>query len=203
MPHSHPIFSIIKQLFPTKSSEVTRWQIHGEFSRYSQQQSMEAAIIKGQNFETCTVLLILNHYFISTPVVLGSLSLLHCFPSAAQVACEAVYYAVYVRRLRPEDQDVLVEFPRVEKVVQRVSKVRPPQGFALSQARQQARKVHMLHTMLKVGGNQSSETVHQSAVGLVVLMALCLIFRISWFTCSSCWWFCSSTTRTPTRTRTA
>lgn len=55
-----------------------------------------------------------------------------------------------VRRLRPEDQDVLVEFPRVERVVQRVPRVRPPQGFALSQARHQARKVHMLHTMLKV-----------------------------------------------------
>lgn len=67
-----------------------------------------------------------------------------------QVLCEAVYYAVCVRRLRPEDQDVLVEFPRVERVVQRVPRVRPPQGFALSQARHQARKVHMLHTMLKV-----------------------------------------------------
>ncbi|KAJ0050432.1 hypothetical protein NL108_003655, partial [Boleophthalmus pectinirostris] len=66
-----------------------------------------------------------------------------------KVICEAVYYAVCVQRLRPEDQDVLVEFPRVERVVQRVHRVRPPQGFALSQARQQARKVHMLHTMLK------------------------------------------------------
>ncbi|XP_029014936.1 polycystin-1 isoform X2 [Betta splendens] len=66
-----------------------------------------------------------------------------------KVLCEALYYAVCVRRLRPEDQDVLVEFPRVERVVQRVPRVRPPQGFALSQARHQARKVHMLHTMLK------------------------------------------------------
>lgn len=78
---------------------------------------------------------------------------------------EAVYYAVHVRRLRPEDQDVLVEFPRVERVVQRVSKVRPPQGFALSQARQQARKVHMLHAMLKVGERTSCGTVHETAVG--------------------------------------
>lgn len=77
------------------------------------------------------------------------------FHLSTQVLCEAVYYAAYVRRLRPEDQDVLVEFPRVERVVQRVSRVRPPQGFALSQARQQARKVHMLHTMLKVGENKS------------------------------------------------
>uniref|UniRef100_A0A3Q1JAV5 Uncharacterized protein n=1 Tax=Anabas testudineus TaxID=64144 RepID=A0A3Q1JAV5_ANATE len=84
--------------------------------------------------------------------------LLSCFASVLcsclllepiKVLCEAVYYAVCVRRLRPEDQDVLVEFPRVERVVQRVPRVRPPQGFALSQARHQARKVHMLHTMLK------------------------------------------------------
>uniref|UniRef100_A0AAQ5YYB8 Polycystic kidney disease 1a n=1 Tax=Amphiprion ocellaris TaxID=80972 RepID=A0AAQ5YYB8_AMPOC len=66
-----------------------------------------------------------------------------------KVLCETAYYALCVRRLRPEDQDVLVEFPRVERVVLRVSRVRPPQGFALSQARHQARKVHMLHTMLK------------------------------------------------------
>lgn len=68
----------------------------------------------------------------------------------SQVLCEAVYYAVFVRRLRPEDQDVLVEFPHVEKVVQRVPRVRPPQGFALSQAQHQTRKVNMLHSMLKV-----------------------------------------------------
>ncbi|MED6256706.1 hypothetical protein ATANTOWER_005316 [Ataeniobius toweri] len=66
-----------------------------------------------------------------------------------KVLCEAVYFAVCVRRLRPEDSDVLVDYPREERVVQRVTRVRPPQGFALSQARHQARKVHMLHTMLK------------------------------------------------------
>ncbi len=76
-------------------------------------------------------------------------------PSVQQVLCEAVYYAVCVLRLRPEDQDVLVEFPRVERVVQRVPRVRPPQGFALSQARHQARKVHMLHTMLKVSQKET------------------------------------------------
>lgn len=74
----------------------------------------------------------------------------HRFSLVPQVVCEAVYYAVCVRRLRPEDQDVLVEFPRVERVVQRVHRVRPPHGFALSQDRQQAHKVHLLHTMLKV-----------------------------------------------------
>uniref|UniRef100_A0A3Q2YRT4 Polycystin 1, transient receptor potential channel interacting n=1 Tax=Hippocampus comes TaxID=109280 RepID=A0A3Q2YRT4_HIPCM len=66
-----------------------------------------------------------------------------------KVLCEAIYYAVFVCRLRPEDQDVLVEFPMVERVVQRVHRVRPPQGYALSQDRHQARKVRMLHAMLK------------------------------------------------------
>ncbi|KAJ8001528.1 hypothetical protein DPEC_G00170420 [Dallia pectoralis] len=66
-----------------------------------------------------------------------------------KVLLEGLYYALWVRRLRPEEQDVLVECPRVERVVQRVPRVRPPQGFALSQARQQARKVRMLHNMLK------------------------------------------------------
>ncbi|XP_061844132.2 polycystin-1 [Nerophis lumbriciformis] len=66
-----------------------------------------------------------------------------------KVLCEGFYYAVFVCRLRPEEQDVLVEFPMVERVVQRVHRVRPPQGYALSQDRHQARKVRMLHTMLK------------------------------------------------------
>ncbi|KAL1004887.1 hypothetical protein UPYG_G00051840 [Umbra pygmaea] len=66
-----------------------------------------------------------------------------------KVLLEGLYFALWVRRLRPEEQDVLVECPRVERVVQRVPRVRPPQGFALTQARQQARKVRMLHNMLK------------------------------------------------------
>jgi len=86
------------------------------------------------------------------------------------VLCEAVYYALHVRRLRPEDQDVLVEFPRVERVVQRVTRVRPPQGFALSQARNQARKVQMLHTMLKVREKVLSEAMFLSSDFLFVLL---------------------------------
>ncbi len=63
---------------------------------------------------------------------------------------EGVYFSLVVGRLRAEEQDVLVDCPRVERVVQRITRVRPPQGFALSQAREEARKVHLLHTMLKV-----------------------------------------------------
>ncbi|XP_065151189.2 polycystin-1 isoform X1 [Paramisgurnus dabryanus] len=66
-----------------------------------------------------------------------------------KVILEGVYFSLVVGRLRAEEQDVLVDCPRVERVVQRIPRVRPPQGFALSQAREEARKVRLLHTMLK------------------------------------------------------
>ncbi|XP_039541161.1 polycystin-1 [Pimephales promelas] len=66
-----------------------------------------------------------------------------------KVLLEAVYFSLVAGRLRAEEQDVLVDCPRVERVVQRIPRVRPPQGFALSQAREEARKVRLLHTMLK------------------------------------------------------
>jgi len=44
----------------------------------------------------------------------------------------------------------LVEHPFVEHVSEKISKVRPPQGFALFQAKEEARKVKLLHRMLKV-----------------------------------------------------
>uniref|UniRef100_A0A8C2Q812 Polycystic kidney disease 1a n=1 Tax=Cyprinus carpio TaxID=7962 RepID=A0A8C2Q812_CYPCA len=66
-----------------------------------------------------------------------------------KVLLEGVYFSLVVGRLRAEEQDVLVDCPRVERVVQRIPRVRPPQGFALSQAREEARKVRLLHTMLK------------------------------------------------------
>lgn len=44
----------------------------------------------------------------------------------------------------------MVEHPFVEHVSEKISKVRPPQGFALFQAKEEARKVKLLHRMLKV-----------------------------------------------------
>ncbi|XP_075421835.1 polycystin-1 isoform X2 [Ascaphus truei] len=66
-----------------------------------------------------------------------------------KVVVEALYFAMVVKRLHPEEEDTLVEFPLVEQVSERVTKVRPPQGFALFQAREEARKVKLLHRMLK------------------------------------------------------
>uniref|UniRef100_A0A8C9TI26 Polycystic kidney disease 1a n=1 Tax=Scleropages formosus TaxID=113540 RepID=A0A8C9TI26_SCLFO len=68
-----------------------------------------------------------------------------------KVLAEGLYFALRVRRLRPEERDELVESPRVEPVSQRVPRVRPPQGFALFQAREEARRVRVLHGLLKVG----------------------------------------------------
>ncbi|XP_053471229.1 polycystin-1 [Ictalurus furcatus] len=72
-----------------------------------------------------------------------------CILEPLKVLVEGVYFGLLVARLRPEDGDVLVDCPRVERVIQRVPRVRPPQGFALSQAREEARKVRLLHRMLK------------------------------------------------------
>lgn len=110
----------------------------------------------------------------------------------SQVLCEAVYFAACVRRLRPEDSDVLVDFPREERVVQRVARVRPPQGFALSQARHQACKVHMLHTMLKVGGKQRHSNLRFVDLTEMIVPVFCFFVfcRIFWFTCFSCWSSC-------------
>ncbi|TSK18062.1 Polycystin-1 [Bagarius yarrelli] len=70
-------------------------------------------------------------------------------PKTAFTSRTGVYFGLLVARLRPEEGDVLVDCPRMERVNQRVPRVRPPQGFALSQAREEARKVRLLHSMLK------------------------------------------------------
>ncbi|XP_069726043.1 polycystin-1 isoform X2 [Phaenicophaeus curvirostris] len=66
-----------------------------------------------------------------------------------KVLLEALYFSLVAKRLHPEEDDTLVEHPFVEHVSEKISKVRPPQGFALFQAKEEARKVKMLHRMLK------------------------------------------------------
>ncbi|NXE94079.1 PKD1 protein, partial [Menura novaehollandiae] len=66
-----------------------------------------------------------------------------------KVLLEALYFSLVAKRLHPEEDDTLVEQPLVEHVSERISKVRPPQGFALFQAKEEARKVKLLHRMLK------------------------------------------------------
>uniref|UniRef100_W5KUR6 Polycystic kidney disease 1a n=1 Tax=Astyanax mexicanus TaxID=7994 RepID=W5KUR6_ASTMX len=80
---------------------------------------------------------------------ISSFMMSFCILEPLKVLMEGVYFGLLVGRLRPEEGDVLVDCPRVERVVQRVPRVRPPQGFALNQAREEARKIHLLHSMLK------------------------------------------------------
>uniref|UniRef100_A0A674J5K7 Polycystin 1, transient receptor potential channel interacting n=1 Tax=Terrapene triunguis TaxID=2587831 RepID=A0A674J5K7_9SAUR len=66
-----------------------------------------------------------------------------------KVLLEGLYFALVAKRLHPEEDDTLVEYPFVEHVSEKINKVRPPQGFALFQAKEEARKVKLLHKMLK------------------------------------------------------
>ena len=54
------------------------------------------------------------------------------------------------KRLHPDEDDTLVESPAVTPVSERVPRVRPPHGFALFLAKEEARKVKRLHRMLRV-----------------------------------------------------
>ncbi|KAL7979035.1 hypothetical protein Chor_015059 [Crotalus horridus] len=67
-----------------------------------------------------------------------------------KILLEALYFSLVAKRLHPEEDDTLVEHPFVEHVSEKIGKVRPPQGFALFQAKEEARKVKLLHNLLKV-----------------------------------------------------
>lgn len=67
-----------------------------------------------------------------------------------KVLLEALYFSLVAKRLHPDEDDTLVESPAVTPVSERVPRVRPPHGFALFLAKEEARKVKRLHDMLKV-----------------------------------------------------
>ncbi|XP_029413572.1 polycystin-1 isoform X2 [Nannospalax galili] len=66
-----------------------------------------------------------------------------------KVLLEALYFSLVAKRLYPDEDDTLVESPAVTPVSERVPRVRPPHGFALFLAKEEARKVKRLHDMLK------------------------------------------------------
>ncbi|XP_051037154.1 polycystin-1 isoform X4 [Phodopus roborovskii] len=66
-----------------------------------------------------------------------------------KVLLEALYFSLIAKRLHPDEDDTLVESPAVTPVSERVPRVRPPHGFALFLAKEEARKVKKLHDMLK------------------------------------------------------
>ncbi|XP_047694072.1 polycystin-1 isoform X1 [Prionailurus viverrinus] len=66
-----------------------------------------------------------------------------------KVLLEALYFSLVAKRLHPDEDDTLVESPAVTPVSERVPRVRPPHGFALFLAKEEARKVKKLHGMLR------------------------------------------------------
>ncbi|XP_043567133.1 polycystin-1 isoform X1 [Chiloscyllium plagiosum] len=66
-----------------------------------------------------------------------------------KVLTEALYFTVVAKRIHPDEDDNLVAKPRVEQTLEKIGKVRPPQGYGLLQAKEEARKVQILHRMLK------------------------------------------------------
>ncbi|KAI4559345.1 hypothetical protein R6Z07M_018506 [Ovis aries] len=66
-----------------------------------------------------------------------------------KVLLEALYFSLVAKRLHPDEDDTLVESPAVTPVSERVPRVRPPHGFALFLAKEEARKVKRLHGMLQ------------------------------------------------------
>nr|XP_028697316.1 polycystin-1 isoform X9 [Macaca mulatta] len=66
-----------------------------------------------------------------------------------KVLLEALYFSLVAKRLHPDEDDTLVESPAVTPVCARVPRVRPPHGFALFLAKEEARKVKRLHGMLR------------------------------------------------------
>ncbi|KAM6155639.1 polycystin-1 [Rhynchocyon petersi] len=66
-----------------------------------------------------------------------------------KVLLEALYFSLVAKRLHPDEDDTLVESPAVTPVSERVPRVRPPHGFALFLAKEEARKVKRLHGVLR------------------------------------------------------
>ncbi|XP_006893940.1 PREDICTED: polycystin-1 [Elephantulus edwardii] len=66
-----------------------------------------------------------------------------------KVLLEALYFSLVAKRLHPDEDDMLVESAAVAPVSERVPRVRPPHGFALFLAKEEARKVKRLHGVLR------------------------------------------------------
>lgn len=93
-------------------------------------------------------------------------------PPVAQVLLEALYFSLVAKRLHPDEDDTLVESPAVTPVSERVPRVRPPHGFALFLAKEEARKVKRLHGMLRVSSVTGAQHLLSTCV-LANMLASC------------------------------
>ncbi|XP_078257383.1 polycystin-1 [Rhinoraja longicauda] len=71
------------------------------------------------------------------------------FLEPLKVLCEALILALITKPVDPDEDDKLVEEPLVKKTSERIGKVRAPYGYSLLQAKEEARKVRALYTLMK------------------------------------------------------
>ncbi|XP_072882775.1 polycystin-1 [Hemitrygon akajei] len=71
------------------------------------------------------------------------------FLEPLKVLCEALILALITKPVDPDEDDKLVEEPLIKKTSERISKVRAPYGYSLLQAKEEARKVRVLYTLMK------------------------------------------------------
>ncbi|XP_051889314.1 polycystin-1 [Pristis pectinata] len=71
------------------------------------------------------------------------------FLEPLKVLCEALILALITKPVDPDEDDKLVEEPLVKKASERISKVRAPYGYSLLQAKEEARKVRALYSLMK------------------------------------------------------
>uniref|UniRef100_A0A4W3JL02 Polycystic kidney disease 1b n=1 Tax=Callorhinchus milii TaxID=7868 RepID=A0A4W3JL02_CALMI len=99
-----------------------------------------------------------------------------------KVLCEALLLALVTKPVDPDEDDNLVEEPLIKKMSEKISKVRPPYGYGLLQAKEEARKVRALHTIMKVreiltkAQHRRSFTQYNHNVDLHVVLTLLLEF---------------------------
>ncbi|XP_066559064.1 polycystin-1 [Amia ocellicauda] len=67
----------------------------------------------------------------------------------AKVLVQALFLALVVKPVDPDEHDTLVEEPLVKKATERMGKVRPPCGYGLLHAKEEARKVRALRSLMK------------------------------------------------------
>uniref|UniRef100_W5MXP6 Polycystin-1-like n=1 Tax=Lepisosteus oculatus TaxID=7918 RepID=W5MXP6_LEPOC len=104
--------------------------------------SLAVAVLYGTTFHNSVVLM----WLISTfSAFLTSAVLLE----PAKVIVQSLFLALVMKPVDPDEDDTLVEEPVVKKVSERISKVRPPCGYGLLQAKEEARKVRALRTLMK------------------------------------------------------
>ncbi|XP_039595651.1 polycystin-1 isoform X2 [Polypterus senegalus] len=93
--------------------------------------------------------------FNSSVVLLWMISSFSAFLTSAllvepiKVVLEALFLALVLKPVDPDDGDTLVEEPLIKKAFERIGKVRAPYGYALLHAKEEARKVRALHTLMK------------------------------------------------------